>query len=125
MKFIIKGELPGLNEYVASINRNRYNGNKLKQETQDNIMWQIKQQCQFSNKIEKPVIVHFLWVSKDKRRDIDNVSHGQKYVLDSLVKIGILPNDNRKWVKGLYHDFEIDKENPRVEIVIEEYLTVK
>lgn len=120
VKYIIKGELPGLNEYIASMNSSRYIGNKLKQSTQENIMWQIKQQSIVT--IDYPVKIGFLWVSKNERRDIDNIASAKKFCLDALVKIGILPNDNRRWVKGFTDDFLIDKENPRVEVTLEEYI---
>lgn len=117
LKYIIKGELPSLNEYIASINRNRYRGNKLKQDTEEAIIWQLLQQG--IRKIEVPVVIKFLWVSKNEKKDMDNVCSAKKFCLDALVKAGILQNDSRRWVKGFIDDFSIDKENPRVEITLE------
>lgn len=117
IKYIIKGELPSLNEYIASINLNRYRGNKLKQDTQETIMWQLKQQG--IQMVNVPVVVKFLWVCKNEKKDTDNVASAKKFCLDSLVKAGILQNDSRKWVKGFIDDFAIDKDNPRVEITLE------
>ena len=120
VKYTIEGELPGLNEYIASMNSSRYIGNKLKQSTQENIMWQLKQQG--IKKLDVPVVIKFLWVCKNEKKDIDNVASAKKFCLDALVKVGVLQNDSRRWIKGFMDDFTIDKENPRVEVTLEEYL---
>jgi Holliday junction resolvase RusA-like endonuclease len=51
--------------------------------------------------------------------DLDNVSHGQKYVIDGLVHAGILPDDTRKTVISILHKFTPpDSKSPRVAIEI-------
>jgi hypothetical protein len=40
--------------------------------------------------------------------------------LDGLVKRGVLINDTPKYVRSLYHDFLVDKNEPRVEITLTE-----
>ena len=44
MTFTIPGELPGLNEYIHAINRNRHIGNRMKQDTQEAIQWAVRAQ---------------------------------------------------------------------------------
>jgi len=70
--------------------------------------------------VDRPVRMWFTWFTKDRRIDPDNLTHGVKYVLDGLVTAKVLSNDTRKWVKGLYHEFEVDKDNPRVEVAWKE-----
>jgi len=59
------------------------------------------------------------WYCKDRRKDPDNVSGGGiKFILDGLVKAGVLENDGWRQIKSIKHKFEVDKENPRVEVKI-------
>ena len=59
-------------------------------------------------------------VLQKQKRDKDNIIAGQKFVLDGLVAAGIIENDGWKQVGNIFHYFEVDSENPRVEILIEE-----
>ena len=66
-----------------------------------------------------PVHLIFNWTTKDRRMDLDNVSHGQKYVIDGLVHANILPDDTRKTVTSILHKFTPpDAKSPRVAIEI-------
>ena len=97
----IEGKLPSANEYINACRLNPHAGNKLKKETELLIMWQISK----LSPIDKPARFHFEWHEKNRRRDKDNVSFGQKFVFDALQKAGKLPNDNNKFVIGFEHDF--------------------
>lgn len=104
-KFEIHRRLPSLNEYIHKINRNRYAGNKFKQDIQDYICWEIKAQLR-NIKIEKPVILHITWVEENKKRDIDNVYSAIKYIQDALVEMQTIKNDNAKNVIDVKHSIE-------------------
>lgn len=44
--------------------------------------------------------------------------------MDALVELGRIPNDSRRYIKGITHLFpEPDKDNPRIEITLTEVLT--
>jgi len=118
MKLVIEGRLPSLNEYVDAERSNRYKGAKMKREAQDVIGWAIRQQ--HLKPITRPVIIHYLWVTKDKRMDKDNICFAQKFAQDALVECGILPNDGWDEIVNSYHNYEVDKARPRVEIEIQE-----
>ena len=61
--------------------------------------------------LDKPIRIHFRWIStKSDRRDPDNIASACKYILDSMQQVGKLKNDSRKYITGLYHDFEIGSE---------------
>ena len=107
--------LPSLNDYIREINRNKYLGNKMKQEAQLDISFFLKG----VKPVNKPCIVHFTWVEKNKRRDLDNVAFAKKFILDALVNEGILQNDNYKYVRGFTDDFRYE-EHQRILIEIEE-----
>ncbi len=62
--------------------------------------------------------LHFTWKEKTIRRDPDNVSAAAKFVIDGLVRAGILPDDGWRFVKGISHEFTIDIK-PGVAVMIE------
>lgn len=53
----------------------------------------------------RPVKIYFVWNEAERRRDPDNITAAQKFLLDELVRLKKIPNDTSKWVKGIYHDF--------------------
>ena len=72
-------------------------------------------------KLEKPVFMEYLWVEPNRRRDLDNISSfGRKVIQDALVDTGVLKNDGWKHVVGFSDKFDVDKENPRIEVLIRE-----
>lgn len=115
----IPGRLPGLNDYTGAERTNKYKGAKMKRECTDFVATFCKQQK--VQKFKKPVIIKFVWIEPNTRRDPDNfTSFGRKVILDGLVRAGILPDDSQKWVKGWSDGWKIDKENPEIYIIITE-----
>lgn len=100
-KFTIKGKLPSLNEYIDACRTNRQMGAKLKQETEQFIIIQLRRM----KPITSPVILHFTWHEKTRRRDKDNVAAGKKFILDAMQKAGKLVNDNNKYIAGFTDRF--------------------
>lgn len=45
---------------------------------------------------------------------------GQKFIFDALQEIGFIKNDGWKQIRNVTHMFEVDKNNPRIEIEITE-----
>lgn len=117
--FTIPGRLPGLNEYTRSCRGNKYGGNNVKQDAQTLVG--IALRAARLRGVRAPVRMAFRWYEEDKRRDIDNIAFAKKFILDALVKTGILPDDSRKWLLSFVDEFpEPDKSNPRIEVEIEE-----
>jgi Holliday junction resolvase RusA-like endonuclease len=116
VRFIIPGKLPNLNDYVKAINNNRYSGNTLKQDTEALIMLYIPKWPRY----EKKVFIEYRWYEADKKRDPDNVAFAKKFILDSLVKKGVLKNDGWANIAGYKDEFYIDKDNPRIEVDVRE-----
>ena len=118
--FIIKQKLPSLNDYTAACRANKYVGAKFKQEVEEVIGWAIKQALT-SKSLRKPsgaVLVRFEWHERTKKRDADNIASAKKFILDALVKMRVLPDDSRKFVKGFYDVIVDDKEDfVKVELV--------
>jgi Holliday junction resolvase RusA-like endonuclease len=116
-KRIIKGKLPGLNEFIAAINKNRYVGNLLKAKIESNIIECIKNQLG-NLEIDAQVEISYFWIEPNMKRDKDNICSAKKFVNDALVNSGVLKNDGWKNIDGFKDFFEVDKKNPRVEVEI-------
>jgi hypothetical protein len=117
-KLTIPGELPGLNEILAAATTHRMAYATMKSDYTGLVVLctgKIK-------KIEGPAHYCITWYSRNAKRDPDNVAGGIKFIFDGLVAAGKIPNDTRKYIKGIEHRFEIDRKEPRVEVIIEEGL---
>lgn len=119
-KFTVNRQLPSLNDVIAKNRANKYLGAKFKADIEESIGWDIKQALvkKELKPINTPCEIYIKWHEKTKRRDVDNIQSSQKFILDALVKNGILPNDNRRWVQQVHHTVH-DAEKDYVEIYIE------
>ena len=119
--FIIPQKLCSLNEYVAACRSNAYMGAKFKKDVEEVIGWSIRQALASKtlHKVDKPVIIKMTFSERTKRRDVDNIQSSQKFVLDALVKTGVLVDDSRKYVKQIYHEIIDDKKDYVVVELIE------
>lgn len=106
--------LPGLNEYTKENRRNKYAGAKMKAEVEDSIVRYI--QSQKPPKHQRVKLV-FRWRELNSKRDLDNIAFAKKFILDALVRSGVLPNDGWKNVTGFEDHFEVSKQ-PGVRIEI-------
>lgn len=94
-------------------------GAKFKKEVEEVIGWYINQSLASKTlyKPSKAVIVCFEWHEKTKRRDADNIASAKKFILDALVKKGVLENDSRKYVKG-FQDRIVDDTRDYVKVTL-------
>ena len=111
IKLIIPGELPDLNQIIKASKSHYRAYSKLKKENTDLIHYLVKK----TPKMER-ISLNITWYCKDKRKDKDNISVGIKFILDGLVKAGVIENDGWKQIENFTHRFEVDKKNPRIEI---------
>lgn len=120
MKIIIPGELPDLNTIIAESKkgRGRYQPyNDIKRAYTEKVAWIAK--VNIKNKLEK-IDLEINWICKDKRKDKDNIIAGTKFILDGLVVAGVIENDGWKQIGDITHKFDVDKHNPRIEVIIKE-----
>ena len=117
-KLIIDGRLPNLNDYTKANRTSPVVGNKMKQEQEEYISDFITEQLDGVH-FTGAVYLHFLWVEKDRNRDLDNVCFAKKFILDALKKSDVIKTDGWKGVYGFTDDFDVDANNPRVEVYIE------
>ena len=74
----------------------------------------VSKQWRVPEKSEYPIHLHFKIFRKTRGRfDYVNVVQG---VLDAMVKAGYLPDDDADHVLPVFVPYEVDRENPRVEI---------
>lgn len=100
--FKIPYRFPSINTYINECRRHRKAGNALKRECTD-----IAGMHAISNGIKpvrQPVIIGLRFLEPDKKRDVDNVYSGAKFILDGLVRANILPDDSQKWVVDVGYD---------------------
>ena len=114
----IPGALNNLNDYIAAERANRHMGAKMKADN-GNIVALAIRQCMMGVRIERPVFMEYTWTERNRRRDLDNISSfGRKVIQDALVDAGVLRDDGWKYVVGFSDRFQVDKENPHIEVRI-------
>lgn len=118
-KLIIPGRLDSLNAYISAERTNRYKGAKMKADN-EKIVIAASKRCMGDIKIEKPVCMDYLWAVPNKRTDRDNIVFARKFIQDALVQCGVLKDDGWEYVVGFSDRFEVDKKNPRIEVLIKE-----
>ena len=117
--FTIYGRLSGLNEYTLKCRGNRYAGASLKKQNEAKVSQAILRSPNIAN-ISGKVHITFKWYEQNKRRDLDNIAFAKKFIQDALVELGYLEGDGWQHIVGFSDEFYIDKDNPRIEVVISE-----
>lgn len=121
MRIIIPGRLAGANEYILKCRTDRVGAARFKAK-QERLVHAAVLDCLHHKPtpFQNPVVLHYLWVEPDKRRDKDNIAFAHKFVQDAFVEMGLLAGDGWRYVAGFTDDFAVDKRNPRIEVTIEE-----
>ena len=118
--FVINTRLPSVNDYVDVCRRNKYQAAQFKRDVEEVIEWAIRGALATGTleATSKPCKVKFEWHEKTMKRDVDNIAGAKKFILDAMQTMGIIVNDNQKYVKGFTDDFiKDDKDFVRVELV--------
>lgn len=119
-KITIPGRFPGMNDWVDANRRSRgqwHAGNAMKQRDQREICRYIPTGLRF----RKRIFIEYNFFEPNTRRDKDNISgYFHKIFQDALVQAGCIPNDGWKVIRGFTDYFEVDKGNPRIEVIIQE-----
>ena len=121
--FYIPRTLPGLNDIVAAakVRSGSYSQYaEMKKGIEGLICLCIREGRRRLKSFNGSVRLKFTWIEPNRRRDPDNVAAGgRKFILDSLVREGILQGDGWRHVDGWEDRFEVQKENPGVYVIIE------
>lgn len=129
--YIFHGDFVDLNNYIKAERTNRFMGAKIKREETERVYWEATSQSMNINKFNVrlvpkayPFNIDFIWYVPNLKKDPDNIAAtGRKFILDGLVKAGVLKGDGMKYIKGFSDRFEVDRENIRVEVIISEIIS--
>lgn len=120
-EIIINQKLPSYNEYINACRSHWSKGAKFKKSVEKLIEYEIirakadKKLAPFSD----PCVINIEWHEKTARRDVDNIQSAQKFILDALQHMGIIPNDSRRYVEQIYHKVVEDtKDFVKITIVL-------
>lgn len=102
--FTVHAKLPSLNDVIDKDRTCRYAGASYKREVENIIARYIIKALESGElrPVSTPCTIQFLWHEKNRRRDVDNVQSAQKFVLGAMVRCGVIPDDNRKYVTQLH-----------------------
>lgn len=113
----------GLNEVLNGVHfdyRLKRIVNPVKKKNDELMIKQLRFKSELKN-IQTPIVIHYAFYAKDKRRDRMNIaSAADKSFEDALQKVGFIKNDGFNDVLNATFEFHVDKENPRIEIKITE-----
>jgi len=116
--FTIDGRLPTMNEIIASAKKGKgcYQPySKMKHEYTTLVSLMARRSPMF----KKPSL-KITWYEKNKKRDMDNIVAGKKFILDGLVTAGIIKDDSRKYINSIHDIIKDDSKNPRIEVTLTE-----
>lgn len=119
MQYTVLGVLPTLNDHDKANRVNRFAGAKLKKEATELVYYQLLNKP----KVSKPCFITFHWYISS-RADPDNIRIGAKYLLDGMVKAGILQDDNQKHILGFKGDYfyKVAKGDEKVVVGVEYWI---
>ena len=116
-KLVIPGELPTMNEIINISKTHWAKYKKMKDEwTGIVVLYASQQEIPAFEAVELDITYY----RSNKRVDPDNLCAAKKIILDGLQEAGVLENDGWKEVKGFQEKWQVDKDNPRTEIIIKE-----
>jgi Holliday junction resolvase RusA-like endonuclease len=109
-ELVINQQLPSYNEYINACRSHWSKGAAFKSRIEKWIEYAIlcakaeKKLAPFSD----PCVIYIEWHEKTKKRDVDNIQSAQKFILDALQTMNIIPNDSRRYVKQIHHNIVDD-----------------
>jgi hypothetical protein len=109
-------DFPNWNKYINAERTNKYIANSMKQQEKKI----VKMLCRNMKPIERyPVTIVVTKYVKTKNTDVDNIRI--KGLLDGLVEMGILQNDNLRYINKVILQAEVSKEKEGLKFeIIEE-----
>ena len=102
-EILIEHRFTSLNDYIEAERSNKYIAAHIKKNETE-----IARVSALTSGVtidRYPVSILFQWHRTDQRTDPDNIQFGAKFILDGLVKAGVLENDSWKHIKGIQHEF--------------------
>lgn len=118
----IPGPLPGLNEIIEAAKGSGGRGAgyaRMKRQWTETV-WALAKAARIDKPgpFERRVLMVFDWVERDKRRDPDNFCASRKFVLDGLVKAGVLKGDGWRHIDAWRDRWQVNADRPGVGVTI-------
>ena len=113
--FEIPGRFCSLNDFIGM----SYHDQNDAKARYDNLV-ALSARCARIKPYNSRIRYHVLWVEQNRKRDLDNVAFGKKFIQDGLIKAGIIRNDTHHEIAGFSDEFAYDSKNPRIVVTIEE-----
>ncbi len=121
--FMIPGKLEGINEYIRACRSNPICGARMKKAGEDICLWAVvagAKNMAAELPLDRPVLIHYLFIETKFRRDLDNISgFTHKVFQDALTEAGVLKDDNFTYIKGFTDTF-MEGSLPRIEVRLTE-----
>ena len=114
--FFIPGRLPGMNEMIDAARAVKGFSAFQKKRYTNRVADVVQLTFRKYGAIQGKVWVSCAWVEKDRRRDPDNICASKKYILDGLVKAGLLKGDGWKYIAGFTDTWEVGEPGVWVEV---------
>lgn len=111
---------PGMNEMIQAAKGNNGRGlaySAMKKRHTDDVYYAAK--AARMRPIIGPVAISFDWFEETARRDPDNCRAAAKFILDGLVKAGIIEGDGPHVIRYLRDTFVYRSKKPGVMVVID------
>lgn len=120
-RFVIKARLPGLNEVIEANRYSRYKGASLKKETETLIRFSIRAALRRGEcwPVTLPAAVMLHFEERNRRRDLDNIFSGAKFILDAMKAEGLIKDDSQRYVRILAYSFDVGDED-EITVTIEQ-----
>lgn len=121
--FVHIGRLPGANEYINACRANVHVGNDMKKSAQMELKADILNAHvpRYGNPVEIRMRWHEPKSGNHRRRDFDNITFAQKFVLDAMQETHVIANDDLSHVKSVTHEVIPEEKEPfGVEVYIKE-----
>lgn len=115
--FWVDHRFPSTNEYISECRKSAYAGHTMKRTLDEIVAWSCKSQG--IKQVRVPVVVCIRYFEPNRRRDLDNIYFASKFILDGMVKAGVLADDNQQHVKDVKSYYTIRPgENASVKVML-------
>lgn len=111
--FTLRFGLPGQNEILAakgatyspkgSRRRSAYTG--MKKKYTGLVADVIRARGCIPERPHDMIMVSCVWIEPHRRRDLDNISGGLKFIFDAMVDTKVIPNDNLMHIQNIRHGY--------------------
>ena len=106
-------DFPNWNKYINMERSNKFNASRIKKKEKEIVRYLCKDMKPIK---DYPVIIKVKKYVNNRNTDIDNIRI--KGLIDGLVEMGILENDNMKYINKIILEAEVSKEKNGIDIEI-------